>query len=89
MKQFTKQQIEEAVFRIVAERGGVAAEDLTRATHFRDDLNYDSLDMVETAMSVEEMFNISIPDDDVEGLQTVSDVIDYVVRRTHAAEAAA
>ena len=89
MKSFTQQQIEEGVFRVVAERGGVAATELTRATHFRDDLNFDSLDMVETAMAVEETFGLTVPDAEVEGLQTVGDVIDYVVRQTSAAEAAA
>ena len=88
MKQFTQQQIEEIVFATVADRGGVPATDLTRATHFRDDLNFDSLDMVETAMSVEEAFDLNIPDADVEGLQTVGEVIDYVARRTSNAEAA-
>ena len=89
MKKFTQQQIEEIVFATVAGRGGVPATDLTRATHFRDDLNFDSLDMVETAMSVEEAFGVTVPDADVEGLQTVGDVIEYVARHATGAEAAA
>ena len=87
MKQFTQSEIEQNVFRIVAERGGVAVTDLTRATHFRDDLNFDSLDMVETAMSIEEEFDLSVPDAEIEALQTVGDAVDYVARASTAAAA--
>ncbi|HEV2296838.1 MAG TPA: acyl carrier protein [Tepidisphaeraceae bacterium] len=82
MKQFTKQQIEAAVLRVVAERGGVPATDLTRETHFRDDLNFDSLDLVELTMSLEEEFELSIPDGEAEKLITVGEVVDCVVERS-------
>ena len=85
MSQLSSQQVEETVIRIVAERAGLPPIEIRRETHFRDDLNFDSLDVVEMTMSLEEAFAIAIPDYDVEGLQTVGDVIDYVAERTKVA----
>jgi acyl carrier protein len=82
-------QMGQTVIRLVAERGGVSPETITRETHFRDDLDFDSLDVVELTMGLEETFNLTIPDHDVEGLQTVGDVIDYVARRVAEAPAGA
>ncbi len=86
MNSSSTQQVEETVIRLVAERGGVATLELTRATHFRDDLNFDSLDLVELTMSLEESFGIAIPDSDGETLQTVGHVVDYVIRKTSEAD---
>ncbi len=80
MKQANVQQVAETVIRLVAERAGVSPTDITRETHFRDDLNFDSLDVVEMTMSLEDAFGCSIPDHDVETFQTVGDVVDYVQR---------
>ncbi len=89
MKPLDAKDIEETVIRLVAERAGFAAGELTRANHFRDDLNFDSLDVVELTMSLEESFGIGIPGVDAETLQTVGAVVDYVVRKTSEADAAA
>jgi len=47
-----------------------------------DDLNADSLDLVEMIMSLEEEFKIEIPDDDVEKIHTVGDAVDYIQEHT-------
>ena len=79
MDQELVRQIEETVIALVAKQGGVAPTDLTRATHFRDDLNFDSLDLVELTMALEESFGLTISDGDAESLQTIGAVVDYVV----------
>jgi acyl carrier protein len=70
--------IEQAIIHAAAEQGGVPVEQVSPATHFRDDLNYDSLDAVEFAMSVEDALGVKIPDEKVSELVTVQMVIDYV-----------
>lgn len=62
-----------------AEQVGVDRSAITLATHFHNDLNFDSLDDVEFAMEMEDEFGASIADDDVEKLLTVGDVVDYLV----------
>lgn len=74
----SKQAIEAKIIELAAEQAGVKPEEVTPATHFRNDLNFDSLDEVEFAMEVEDEFELSVADDDVEKLQTVGDVVEYV-----------
>ncbi|MBL8692716.1 MAG: acyl carrier protein [Planctomycetes bacterium] len=57
---------------------GTTPDKVTRATSFVNDLGADSLDTVELVMSFEDEFEISIPDEDAEKIQTVGDAIDYV-----------
>jgi acyl carrier protein len=54
---------------------------VTPAAHFIDDLGADSLDTVELVMAFEEEFDLEIPDEDAEKLETVSDATDYLKRR--------
>ena len=51
-----------------------------RDTHFINDLNYDSLDRIEFAMKLEEMFDLQVPDEEAEKIQTVGEAIDYVIK---------
>jgi len=67
---------------IIAHQLGVAFREVNTKTHFVKDLNADSLDAIELIMAFEEQFNISIPDEDAEGLETVGKVIDYIVKNT-------
>jgi len=83
------QQIEQTVVALAAKQVGVAESDVTRQTHFRDDLNFDSLDFVDLTMALEEAFELSIPDAEAEPLQTVGAVIDYIAQRTRIAAAPA
>ena len=63
---------------ILEEVAGVKAEDVTPEKSFVDDLDVDSLSMVEVAMAVEEKFNAKIPDDRLAELKTVGDAVDYI-----------
>ncbi len=67
---------------IISEQLGVDADDITLATSVTDDLNADSLDMVETLMAIEDEFDIEIPDEKVESLKTVGDLVSYIQAET-------
>jgi acyl carrier protein len=71
-------EIESKVKKIVAEQMGVSEDEITRETSFVNDLNADSLDTVELVMEFEEEFEINIPDDKAEKIQTVGEAIDYI-----------
>ena len=68
---------------ILAEVADVNPDDVTPEKSFVDDLDVDSLSMVEVAMAVEEKFNAKIPDDKLSELKTVGDAVDYI--KQHAA----
>ena len=70
--------IQERVAEIVAEQMGVDKAQVTRETSFVNDLGADSLDTVELVMEFEDEFDITIPDEDAEKIQTVGQAIDYV-----------
>jgi acyl carrier protein len=70
--------IEERVIEIVSEQMGVDKAQVTKETSFVNDLGADSLDTVELVMEFEDEFDISIPDEDAEKIQTVGQAIDYV-----------
>ena len=66
------------VIEIVSEQMGVDKSEITRETHFINDLNADSLDTVELVMEFEDEFELSIPDEEAEKIQTVGDAIAYI-----------
>ena len=70
--------IEPKVIEIVAEQMGTDKSEITRETSFVNDLNADSLDTVELVMEFEDEFELSIPDEDAEKIQTVGQAIDYI-----------
>ena len=70
--------VEEKVKQIIAEQLGVDEAEVTPTASFVDDLGADSLDTVELVMAFEEGFEIEIPDEDAEKIQTVQDAITYV-----------
>ena len=72
--------LELKVRNIVAEQLGVDLAEVTPDARILDDLGADSLDVVEMVMSLEEAFDIEVPDQDVEELRTVADVERYVTR---------
>lgn len=71
-------ELETKVIEIVSEQMGVDKGEITRETSFVNDLNADSLDTVELVMEFEDEFEISIPDEDAEKIQTVGQAIDYI-----------
>jgi acyl carrier protein len=70
--------VEESVKGIIVEQLGVNESDVTSDAHSIDDLGADSLDTVELVMKFEEDFDIEIPDEDAEKIQTVQNAIDYI-----------
>jgi acyl carrier protein len=78
-------EIQDKVIEIVAEQMGVDKSEITRETSFVNDLNADSLDTVELVMEFEDEFELSIPDEEAEKIQTVGQAIDYI--KEHASKA--
>jgi acyl carrier protein len=70
--------VEEQVKKIIVEQLGVDEGAVDPTASFVDDLGADSLDVVELVMAFEEAFDIDIPDEDAEKIQTVKDAIDYI-----------
>lgn len=68
----------EEIKTIVAENLGVEEDSITMESSFKDDLKADSLDLFEMVMALEENYGIEIPTDDLDQLETVADVIDYI-----------
>ncbi|MDE1171992.1 MAG: acyl carrier protein [Verrucomicrobium sp.] len=73
-----EKSIEERVKEIIVEQLGVNPEQVTPAAKFIEDLGADSLDTVELVMAFEEEFNVEVPDEEAEKLQTVGDVVRYI-----------
>jgi len=73
------------VKKIVVEHLGVEADKVTEEASFIDDLGADSLDNVELVMAFEEEFDIEIPDDAAEHIQTVGDAVKFIAERLGAA----
>ena len=70
--------VEEKVKKIICEQLNVSEEEVVLDASFVDDLGADSLDQVELIMAMEEEFEVSIPDEDAEGIRTVQDAINYI-----------
>ena len=70
--------IEEKVKKIIVEQLTVNPDQVTPDAKFVEDLGADSLDNVELIMALEEEFNLEVPDEEAEKLQSVGDVIKYI-----------
>ncbi|MGK5531276.1 acyl carrier protein [Streptomyces sp. URMC 129] len=75
----TREEIIEGLAEIVNEIAGIPNEEVTVEKSFTDDLDVDSLSMVEVVVAAEERFGVKIPDDDVKGLKTVGDAVGYIL----------
>ncbi len=64
--------------KLIVEQLGVDEEEVTPTASFVEDLNADSLDLVELIMSLEEEFGMEISDEDAEKIQKVSDAVDFI-----------
>ena len=76
--------LEERVTEIIVEQLGVSQEEVVPEASFIDDLGADSLDIVELVMAMEEEFDIEIPDEDAEKIQTIGDAIAYLKEKLEA-----
>ena len=72
------EEIRAGLAEILNEVADVAADDVTDEKSFTDDLDVDSLSMVEVAMAAEEKFGVKIPDDELPNLKTVGDAVRYI-----------
>lgn len=72
------EEISERVRSIVAEQLGAAVDDVTLKASLIEDLGADSLDIVELVMALEEEYEMEIPDEDAEKIQTVEDIVSYI-----------
>lgn len=70
--------VKEKVKQIIVEQLGVDEPQVDDTASFVDDLGADSLDIVELVMAFEEAFDLDIPDEDAEKIQTVKDAVDYI-----------
>jgi acyl carrier protein len=77
-----RNNIREKVLDIVCEQMGASRDKITDATSFINDLGADSLDTVELVMEFEDEFDLNIPDEDAEKIQTVGDAITYIESHT-------
>ena len=71
-------EIKTKVIALIVDKLNVEESEVTNEASFTNDLGADSLDTVELIMEFEKQFNISIPDDKAEGIQTVGDAITYI-----------
>ena len=76
------EEVLEGLADIVEEVAGVAKDDVTVDKSFVDDLDIDSLSMVEIAVQAEDKFGVKIPDDELANLKTVGDAVDYITKNT-------
>ena len=76
----TQEEILAGLSEIIDEIAGVPADEVTPDKTFVDDLDIDSLSMVEIAVAAQDKFGVEIPDDQLKDLKTVQDVIEYVGR---------
>jgi acyl carrier protein len=76
----TTEEIRTSLADIVNEVAGIPAEDVQMDKSFVDDLDVDSLSMVEVVVAAEEKFDVKIPDEEVKNLKTVGDAVAYIER---------
>jgi acyl carrier protein len=73
-------QVVEGLAEILEEVAGVNPDDVAEGKSFTEDLDVDSLSMVEVVVAAEEKFDVKIPDDEVQNLKTVGDAVTYILK---------
>lgn len=70
--------IEEKIFNIIVNQFNVERDSINKDTSFTNDLNADSLDLVELIMSLEDEFDLELEDENIDGINTINDVIVHI-----------
>ena len=76
-----REEIVEAMKEVLASELGVDADKVTADARFKEDLDADSLDLVEVVLALEEKFGVEIPDDEIAGVKTVGEAADLVISK--------
>tara|TARA_B100000686_G_C16337112_1_gene736017 strand:- start:206 stop:451 length:246 start_codon:yes stop_codon:yes gene_type:complete len=74
----SREEIYERVKTVLVEQLGVEEGDINEAASFQEDLDADSLDLVELIMELEDQFGVKISDEDAQGIQTVGQAVEYI-----------
>ena len=78
----TDQEILAGLAEIIEEIAGTPADEVTPGANFVDDLDIDSLSMVEIAVAAQDKFGVEIPDEQLKDLKTVQDVVNFVAKNS-------
>ena len=73
-----KEEIFDKLKELVVDQLGVDDDEVTTEATIQEDLGADSLDLVDLVMAVEEEFDVKIADEDLDGIKTVGDIVDYI-----------
>src|SRR5881409_1840873 len=74
----SREEVFERVKQVLGEQVGVDESEITEGASFTEDLDLDSLDLIELIMELEDQFGIKISDEDAQKIQTVGQAVDYV-----------
>jgi acyl carrier protein len=74
-------ELQQKVCKILADNLSVAEDKVTPDSRFQEDLDADSLDLVEAVLGLEEEFGVSIPEEEMEGVRTVGQAVDLVAQK--------
>ena len=75
----SREEVTAGLAEILEEVAGVNPDDVAEPKSFTEDLDVDSLSMVEVVVAAEERFDVKIPDDEVKNLKTVGDAVNYII----------
>ncbi len=68
----------EKIKKIISEQFAIPEDDITEDTVLLEDLDADSLDLIDLAMSLEDCFEVEVPDEELENFKTVGDIVKYI-----------